>query len=36
VLAELAGGAISINNWRVPLSAEFFSDMCLDRAALGQ
>lgn len=35
VLVELAGGAISINVWRVPLSVEFFSDMCLDRAALG-
>ena len=36
VLVELAGGAISINLWRVPLAVEFFSDMCLDRAALGQ
>jgi hypothetical protein len=36
VLVEFKGGAISINLWRVPLAAEFFSDMCLDRAALAQ
>ena len=36
VLVELKAGAVSINIWRVPLAAEFFSDMCLDRAALAQ
>jgi hypothetical protein len=36
VLVEFKDGSVSINLWRVPLAAEFFSDMCLDRAALAQ
>ena len=34
VLEEVRPGIVTINLWRVPLAAEFFSNTCLDRAAI--
>ena len=34
VLEEVRPGAVSLNLWRIPLAVEFFSSMCLDKAAL--
>jgi len=34
VLEEVRPGTVSLNLWRIPLAVEFFSNMCLDRAAL--